>query len=70
MLTKKKRSSKLPKTPQADNFAKCDYCGETFNWRYEGLATAAKREYCSHACHSKSLENAARLVGAIDFDDL
>ena len=49
----KKRSVKNTKPVAANRYDKCVQCGETFNWRYQGVANGAGEYFCGLECHER-----------------
>ena len=64
MLVRKKKASKPSKVPMVDRIEKCDYCGNNFNWRYEGVANAAGKVFCNVRCFDENRQKSARMVGS------
>jgi formylmethanofuran dehydrogenase subunit E len=47
---RKKRSVKKTKPVAANRTDKCVQCGETFNWRYQGVANGNGEYFCGPQC--------------------
>ena len=37
----------------ANRYDKCVQCGETFNWKYQGVANGAGEYFCGLECHER-----------------
>ena len=54
-MPKKQSANKKPIA--ANNKDKCTQCGETFNWRFQGVANGAGEYFCGPECHRRYFED-------------
>lgn len=59
------------RTPTVDNYATCNFCGNTFNYRHGGTVNGAGEEFCNDVCFRENYLKLIRDRGeTIPFDVL
>ena len=67
----KKRQTKQSRYPTVDNYADCAFCGNRFNYRYQGTITLAGEEFCNDECARENyLKSVRERDEPIPFDAL